>query len=114
MPEDHAPGFSEIMWFKKGEADAEQAEADPAAPVSDALPIEDRYRDDGSLTRGDRHRFSLRTGSTRQVPSLRDAPARSAVSERALIAELDRTRVVRIALALVLAVGALLALAVLR
>jgi hypothetical protein len=113
MSQDPAPGFSEIMWFKKGEADAEQAVADPAAPV-DSLPIEDRYHDDGSITRGDLHRFSLRTGSTRQVPSLRSAPAKRGLSERALIAELDRTRVLRLAIALSLAVAAILALAVLR
>ncbi len=68
--------FRETLWFKKG--DVEQMVADAkakaaatgqdasavAAPDEDVRPIEDRYRDDGTLTTDDRKKFSLRTGAT--------------------------------------------------
>jgi serine/threonine-protein kinase len=63
--------FRETMWFKKGELDeavaAAQAPTGDAEPVPDkidSLPIEDRYKDDGTLTAADRQRLSLRTGGT--------------------------------------------------
>jgi hypothetical protein len=87
--------FSETLWFKKGEADAD-AEADPA----DGLPIEDRYNDDGSLTGGDAARYGLRTGSTSQLPTLGAAPAprrRKPVSERELIREMTRSPAIVVA-----------------
>jgi len=68
-----ANAFRETLWFKKG--DVEQmvaeakakagAEADKVAiPDEDVRPIEDRYKDDGTLTVEDRKNFSLRSGGT--------------------------------------------------
>ncbi len=63
--------FRETMWFKKGELDEAVAAAQAPTPGSeplpdkaDSLPIEDRYKDDGTLTAADRQRLSLRTGGT--------------------------------------------------
>jgi hypothetical protein len=52
--------FRETMWFKKGEAEEEGDEAQ----ASGDLPIEDRYKDDGTITAADRERLSLRAGSS--------------------------------------------------
>jgi len=53
----------------EGEAAAAAAKGKPAPapeelPVEDAKPLEDRYRDDGSVTVEDRKKFSLRSGGT--------------------------------------------------
>lgn len=80
--------FRETMWFKKGELDAAAAEAAAKAPQSpdaipvsdkaDELPVEDRYKDDGSLTAKDRERLSLRTGATQMMPAVQvEAPKRA-------------------------------------
>jgi hypothetical protein len=71
--------FRETMWFKKGELDAAAAaEAAkqkpselPAPDKADALPMEDRYTDDGSISDDDRGKFSLRTGHTQQMAAMR-------------------------------------------
>jgi hypothetical protein len=73
-------GFRETLWFKKGDVEQMVAEAKAKAlaasakgkpapapdelPVEDAKPLEDRYKDDGSVTVEDRKKFSLRSGST--------------------------------------------------
>jgi hypothetical protein len=76
-------GFRETLWFKKGDVEQMVAEAKAKAaaaaakgkggaaaatpeepPIEDAKPLEDRYKDDGSLTVEDRKKFSLRSGST--------------------------------------------------
>jgi len=68
--------FRVTLWFKKGELDAyhaEQAtsEADELHPGAvDLLPVEDRYLDDGSVTREDSAMFSIHTGSTQYVPKV--------------------------------------------
>ncbi len=65
--------FRETLWFKKGELDA--AAQDKAAKEAersgrivpdraDLLPIDDRYKDDGSLSSQDKSRYSLKTGNT--------------------------------------------------
>ncbi len=56
--------FRETMWFKKGEAEEVPTEDEATPPVIDDLPIEDRYKDDGTITAADRERLSLRTGDT--------------------------------------------------
>jgi hypothetical protein len=68
------------MWFKKGELDeaaAKDAAANPqdpaAATKADEIPIEDRYKDDGSITDRDRERLSLRTGATQMMPVIKAA-----------------------------------------
>ena len=97
--------FRETLWFKKGDDDSIAAEvvADAAIAgkvvdfvVADNLPIEDRYRDDGALTGDDSKRYSLRTGTTQQVPHVPTGPMprrwRKKVSERELISEMTPTR----------------------
>jgi hypothetical protein len=67
--------FRVTLWFKKGELDAYHAEqatgGDELHPGAvDLLPVEDRYLDDGSVTREDSAMFSIHTGSTQYVPKL--------------------------------------------
>ncbi|HEY4241641.1 MAG TPA: protein kinase [Kofleriaceae bacterium] len=72
--------FRETMWFKKGELDAEAAEAaaeerertgkDVAKDKADTLPIDERYKDDGSISRGDKEKYSLRTGGTAMMSAI--------------------------------------------
>jgi len=111
--------FRETMWFKKGELDAQaaQAAAEEHARTgkvtldkSDLLPIDERYKDDGSLSRTDKELYSLRTGATTSHTALRaadDQPATSSkVSEDALIDEMKggRNRIVAIIAVAVVAV----------
>ncbi|HEU4731849.1 MAG TPA: serine/threonine-protein kinase [Kofleriaceae bacterium] len=97
--------FRETMWFKKGELDAEaaQAAADEHARTgklttdkADLLPIDERYKDDGTLSRSDKEKYSLRTGATVATAALRDSGgppgASGKVSEDALIGEMKRGR----------------------
>jgi hypothetical protein len=95
--------FRETMWFKKGELDAAAAEAaaeetqkDPNAQIADkadALPMEDRYNDDGSLNRGDAEKYSLRTGATSMMSAIRPEDVqRGDVSEREIIGEMKGGR----------------------
>ena len=91
--------FRETMWFKKGELDAQAAEErarsgrDTASEGVDSLPIDERYKDDGSISRGDKERYSLRTGGTEMMPRLRDTQGSSAkVSEDELIDEMKAGR----------------------
>ncbi|MBL8625249.1 MAG: protein kinase [Myxococcales bacterium] len=91
--------FRETLWFKKGDLDAVAAEeaarsGDAAAQDKvDMLPMEDRYKDDGTLTSTDAERYSLRTGQTSSMPAMRDQPgASSSVSERDLIGEMKSGR----------------------
>ncbi|HEX4422297.1 MAG TPA: protein kinase, partial [Kofleriaceae bacterium] len=74
--------FRETMWFKKGELDAEAAQAAAAerartgkdgADQTDQLPIDERYKDDGSLSRSDKEKYSLRTGATMSTKALRES-----------------------------------------
>jgi serine/threonine protein kinase len=80
--EDARGKFRETLWFKKGELDAQAAQAaaearartgkDGGPDKVDSLPIDERYRDDGSLSRTDKHRYSLRTGLTTRQNVFRD------------------------------------------
>jgi hypothetical protein len=97
--------FRETMWFKKGELDAQAAQAaaeeraksgkDVATDQADTMPIDERYKDDGSITRGDKEKYSLRTGAT-QMMKVQDGAAgasmSSKVSEDALIGEMKGGR----------------------
>jgi len=106
--------FRETMWFKKGEV--EEAEAEEAVEhPSGSLPIEDRYKDDGTLTAADRERLSLRTGGTQvHVPKAKGGGGTGKVqaipgkrmSEEDLIGELrgGRTRTLMLIAAIALAV----------
>jgi hypothetical protein len=97
-----AAKFRETMWFKKGELDEMAAEAaalakkedELSADKADLLPMEDRYKDDGSLSEADHQKFSLRTGATQMMPAYSvPRQAQSAVSEADLVDELKSGRV---------------------
>jgi hypothetical protein len=99
-------GFRETMWFKKGELDAQAAQAaaderaktgkDASADKADSLPLDERYKDDGSLSRSDKEKYSLRTGATMMTTAIRDsrgdASAGDKISEDALIGEMKGGR----------------------
>jgi hypothetical protein len=98
-----AKKFRETLWFKKGMLDLEQAEAavgdeDDLHPrAHDLLPIEDRYLDDGSVSREDSKVFSVHTGRTEFVPVIaKDAPPSEDVGR--LVGDLKRGRAKVIAL----------------
>jgi serine/threonine protein kinase len=98
--------FRETMWFKKGELDAQAAQAaaeeraktgkDAAADKADSLPLDERYKDDGSLSRSDKEKYSLRTGGTTRTAAIRDSGTSAStggkVSEDALIDEMKGGR----------------------
>jgi hypothetical protein len=72
--------FRTTLWFKKGELDAVAAH-DPDGPgAADLLPIEDRYADDGSVTRADTAVFGLVTGRTQTLDLINEAPQVESVS----------------------------------
>ncbi|HEX3480892.1 MAG TPA: serine/threonine-protein kinase [Kofleriaceae bacterium] len=116
---DDAKGkFRDTMWFKKGELDAQAALAaadehartgNVAPDAADQLPIDERYKDDGTLSHTDKQLYSLRTGATQSNAALRDAAAQSGadkVSEDALIHEMKGGRqrlfaIIAVALAVV-------------
>jgi hypothetical protein len=109
--------FRETLWFKKGELDSREAaraaegDDDLAPGAVDLLPREDRYRDDGSLTRTDSHSFGVHTGDTSFLTALPDASTCAAVAEyaeRDMVEEMKRGSAIR----LMLIGGGLLALAV--
>jgi len=110
--------FRETLWFKKGELDAREAaraaegDDDLAVGAVDLLPAEDRYRDDGSLTRTDSHTFGVHTGKTRfvgKIPHASIGAAVTAYAERDMVGEMTKGTAVR----LMIVGGALLVVAVL-
>jgi serine/threonine-protein kinase len=94
--------FRETMWFKKGDLDAQAAVAaaeerartgkDAANDKADSKAMDERYNDDGSITRGDKEKYSLRTGATQMMTSLPDpskaGQSMTKVSEDELIGEM--------------------------
>jgi hypothetical protein len=103
--EDPKSQFRDTLWFKKGELDAQAAQNaaeeravgnELAHDKADTLPIDERYKDDGTLSRSDKEKYSLRTGATASLNTLRDpaisASMSSKVSEDALIGELKGGR----------------------
>jgi hypothetical protein len=104
--DDNKGKFRETMWFKKGDLDAQAAIAaaeerartgkDVSADKADSKPMDERYNDDGSITRGDKEKYSLRTGSTMMMSSLDPKKNASAshtkVSEDELIGEMKGGR----------------------
>jgi hypothetical protein len=98
--------FRETMWFKKGELDAQAAQAaavenartggNTAQDKTDSMPLDERYKDDGTLSRSDKEKYSLRTGATVMTKAHGRATLGNAaiakVSEDALIGELKRGR----------------------
>ena len=117
--------FRETMWFKKGDLDAQAAVAaaeehqrtgkEVATDKADSLPIDERYKDDGSITHGDKDKYSLRTGATMMMASVKEpGPGQSMtggkVSEGDLIGEMKggRSWVIALIIVAVLGVGFLL------
>ena len=74
------------MWFKKGDLDTQAAIAaaeerartgkDVATDKADSLPMDERYKDDGSISRSDKEKYSLRTGGTQMMMAARPTAAR--------------------------------------
>ena len=113
QPASQKAKFRETMWFKKGELDmaaAEEAAAKgdaEAAGRADMMPIEERYHDDGSITRSDAEKYSLRTGATQSLPAIsEEALGRDEVSERELVGEMKGGRSV-ILLAILIGLAAI-------
>jgi len=95
--------FRETLWFKKGELDAAAAQAaaderakgkDVATDKADSLPIDERYKDDGTVSRSDKEKYSLRTGATQMMAAVKEGGGTSQanVSEDALIGEMKSGR----------------------
>jgi len=90
--------FRMTLWFKKGLLDAHEAEQaaqgeDPLHPGAvDLLPPEDRYLDDGSVTREDTRALGLHTGGTQMVAVLPDPPPATSDGLAATVRELSRGR----------------------
>jgi hypothetical protein len=96
--------FRETLWFKKGDLDAQAAQAaaeerartgrDTGGDPADSRPIDERYKDDGTVSHEDKEKYSLRTGGTEMMPRLRDPQAQSSakVSEDELIGEMKSGR----------------------
>ena len=96
--------FRETMWFKKGELDAQAAAAaaaerartgrDTGADQADSLPMDERYKDDGTISRSDKEKYSLRTGATAMMKAMpKDGGGTSMrVSEDALLREMKKGR----------------------
>jgi eukaryotic-like serine/threonine-protein kinase len=114
--------FRETMWFKKGDLDAQAAVAaaeerarsgkEVANDKADSKPIDERYNDDGSITRGDKEKYSLRTGATQMMTAVKDTRASQSlakVSEDALIGEMKGGRG-KIIVAIAIGLAALVAL----
>ena len=88
--------FRETLWFKRGDLPppaptGSDTEAEPADAV-EALPLEERYRDDGSVTADDSRLYSLRTGVSQQLPVVAPPAHARGVSERELIGEMRGAR----------------------
>jgi hypothetical protein len=109
--------FRETLWFKKGELDAREAalaadgDDDLAPGAVDLLPVQDRYQDDGSLTRTDSHSFGVHSGTTTYLREIGTAGSvgEAAYAEKDLVGEMKRGTALR----LMLIGGGLLGVAVL-
>jgi len=92
--------FRETLWFKKGQLASDEASkatahaTEPPAGAAELLPVEDRYLDDGSVTREDSRLYSVRTGKTQGVPLIREpAPERDKLDHVApLVREMSWSR----------------------
>jgi uncharacterized membrane protein YgcG len=124
-------GFRETLWFKKGDVEQMVAEAKakaaaaaaakgkpaPAAdaelPAEDAKPLEDRYKDDGTLTVEDRKKFSLRTGGTAtSLPTVGGSIPGERMSDGEMINEIGsgkKVAIIAIAVAVLIAIVAIVA-----
>jgi len=123
-----AAAFRETLWFKQGDVDqmvadarakldASRAKTGPGAPVpapeavvaeAEAKPLEDRYRDDGTVSVDDRKKYSLRSGATStSLPAVGGVVPGDRMSAEEMMGEIGggkRTVIIIGAVALVLAV----------
>jgi serine/threonine-protein kinase len=127
-----AAAFRETLWFKQGDVDqmvadarakldASRAKSAPGAPASapvpepeaviaavEAKPLEDRYRDDGTVSVDDRKKYSLRSGATStSLPTVGGAVPGERMSAEEMMGEIGggkRTVIIIAAVAVVLAV----------
>lgn len=82
--------FPETLWFKKGT----EAPSTDAPPVGDTeRPIEDRYVDDGSLSKHDRAAFSVVTGTTQPLRMISlPAPPADDATMQLMVEQMKRGR----------------------
>jgi len=122
-----AAAFRETLWFKQGDVDqmvadarakldASRAKSGPApAPEpevvvaeAEAKPLEDRYRDDGTVSVDDRKKYSLRSGATSAgLPTVGGLVPGDRMSAEEMMGEIGggkRTVIIIAAVAVVLAV----------
>jgi hypothetical protein len=110
--------FRETMWFKKGDLDAQAAVAaaeerartgkDSSGDKADSLPMDERYKDDGSISRGDKEKYSLRTGGTQMMAAMKDKDAASSMG-RVSEMKSGRSKIIMIVVGALLVVGLLVA-----
>jgi hypothetical protein len=122
-------GFRETLWFKKGDVEQMVAEAKAKAaaaaakgkpvaapeelPVEDAKPLEDRYKDDGSVTVEDRKKFSLRSGGTAAgLPVVAGVVPGERMSDNEMISEIGGGKKIAIIVVAVAVVAIIIAVAV--
>jgi hypothetical protein len=123
-----AAAFRETLWFKQGDVDqmvadarakldASRAKTGPEAPAAapepevaaaEAKPLEDRYRDDGTVSVDDRKKYSLRSGATSAaLPTVGGVVPGDRMSAEEMMGEIGggkRTVIIIAAVAVVLAV----------
>ena len=123
-----AAAFRETLWFKQGDVDqmvadarakldASRAKTGPEAPAAapepevaaaEVKPLEDRYRDDGTVSVDDRKKYSLRSGATSAgLPTVGGVVPGDRMSAEEMMGEIGggkRTVIIIAAVAVVLAV----------
>jgi hypothetical protein len=119
-----AAAFRETLWFKQGDVDQMVADAraklensrkagapapaEADLPPADAKPLEDRYRDDGSVSVDDRKKYSLRSGGTAAgLPTVGGSVPGERMSAEEMMGEIGggkRVAIIVAAVAVVLAV----------
>jgi len=104
--------FRETLWFKKGEVEAHVASKNAASSspqvATGDLPVEDRYQDDGSLSRQDESKYSLKNaqagGRGKRPTAGMSLPA---MTEQELASELSNKKVWLGATVAVIAIAAI-------
>ncbi|MFH2006366.1 MAG: hypothetical protein ABI333_07260, partial [bacterium] len=104
-------GFRETLWFMKGDVEEMAAEGDVEKELASVdegdgtiadreKGLDDRYRDDGSVTAEDRQKYSVKTGQTGMMPAYH-APT---PMEEGSAADLERRKSIIMWLAIILVV----------
>ncbi len=103
-------GFRETLWFMKGEVeeaanaadekDLAKVEAGDGSIADGEKGLDDRYRDDGSVTTEDRQKFSVKTGQTGMMPAFQMPTP----MEKGTVKDIDKRKSVLIWVLLVLIV----------